>query len=184
MALALDEAERAGSLLLYRVGPPFVRAFVGQEPHPALDVDDLAAIRQGGLAEDAVGGLVVVGSHVATTTRQLDALVAESSPTRLELEVPSILGTDREAHLDSLVGRAVAALADGNVVLSTSRELVTGTGGEESLAISRSVSDALVDVVRRVVAVTAARDRWRRSSRSSPDEAILSLPRGGPVLVA
>ena len=175
LALALDETERAGSRLLYRVGPPFVRALVGQEPHPALDVHDLAAIRQGGLAEDAVGGLVVVGSHVATTTQQLDALVAASSPTQLEVDVPSVLGTGREAHLDSLVDRAVEALAEGNVVLSTSRELVTGTGGEESLAIARSVSDALVDVVRRVVAVTPPRFVVAKGGITSSDIASRGL---------
>ena len=31
LALGLEEAERRGKKLLYRVGPPFVRARIGQE---------------------------------------------------------------------------------------------------------------------------------------------------------
>jgi len=74
LALGLDLAEQTGKVLLYRVGPPFVRGRIGQEVHPPLSAEDVASIRSGGIGENTVGGLVVVGSHVALTTRQLDAL--------------------------------------------------------------------------------------------------------------
>lgn len=84
LSAALLEAEAAGSTFLYRVGPPFPRAFIGQEPRTPLTSAEVARIRDGGLAEDATGGLVVVGSHVALTTRQLDALRERTQPVELE----------------------------------------------------------------------------------------------------
>jgi len=152
LALALQQAEDAGSRFIYRVGPPFVRARIGQDVHPPLERDDLAAIRTGGLAEDSAGGLVVVGSHVQLTTSQLDVLRARRNPTELEISVPTVLGPDRDEHLDAIVGQALAALPDGNVVVRTSRALVTGDGAADSLAIARTVSDAVVEVARRVLA--------------------------------
>jgi uncharacterized protein YgbK (DUF1537 family) len=47
--------------------------------------------------------------------------------------------------------RAVAALPYGNVVIRTSRSLVTGSDAGDSLAVSRQVSTAVVEVVRRIV---------------------------------
>ncbi|HEX7537347.1 MAG TPA: four-carbon acid sugar kinase family protein [Dermatophilaceae bacterium] len=152
LALALAEAERAGSRLLYRVGPPFVRALIGQEPRPPLEADDISAIRAGGLAEKAVGGLIVVGSHVAMTTRQLEALVERTSPVELEIDVATVIGDRPGNHLNEVAERAVAALATGNVVVRTSRSLVTGTDAGDSLALSRQVSTAVVEVVRRILA--------------------------------
>src|ERR1019366_1826271 len=152
LALALAEAERAGSRLLYRVGPPFVRALIGQEPHPPLEADDLSAIRAGGLADNAVGGLIVVGSHVAMTTRQLEALVERMSPVELEIDVARVLSDSPEGHLAEVAEKAVAALPYGNVVVRTSRSPVTGADAGDSRAVSRRVSAAVVEVVRRLVA--------------------------------
>ncbi len=172
LALVLDDAERAGSRLLYRVGPPFVRAVVGQDPRDPLGAGDLAAVRQGGRGGSTVGGLVVVGSHVPTTTRQLDHLLATGSSTRLEVDVPTVLGAGRADHLGSLVDRAVARLAEGTVVLSTSRELVTG---DDPLSVARTVSDALVSVVQRVVATTPPRFVVAKGGITSSDVATRGL---------
>ena len=175
LALALDEAERAGSRLLYRVGPPFVRAVIGQEPHPPLEADDLSAIRRGGLADSAVGGLIVVGSHVAMTTRQLEALIERISPVELEIDVASVLGDSPEAQLAEVAEKAVAALPYGNVVVRTSRSLVTGSDGGDSLAVSRQVSTAVVDVVRRILAKCPPRFVVAKGGITSSDVASRGL---------
>ena len=120
----IREAEDAGSRFIYRVGPPFVRARIGQEVHLPLDHDDLVAIRQGGLAENSVGGLVVVGSHVQQTTRQLEALRAIDKPTEVEIDVPVVLTSGRDGHLDAIVDQVLAELPRGNVVVRTSRTRV------------------------------------------------------------
>jgi uncharacterized protein YgbK (DUF1537 family) len=175
LALALDEAERAGSRLLYRVGPPFVRALIGQEPHPALEADDLSAIRAGGLADNAVGGLIVVGSHVAMTTKQLEALVERMSPVELEIDVARVLSDSPEGHLAEVAEKAVAALPYGNVVVRTSRSLVTGSDAGDSLAISRQVSTAVVEVVRRILAECPPRFVVAKGGITSSDVASRGL---------
>ncbi|OLT17051.1 hypothetical protein BJF78_36710 [Pseudonocardia sp. CNS-139] len=96
-----------------------------------------------------------MGSHVALTTRQLDRLRAAGGIAELELDVPTLLDPDRAAaHVADTVERAVAGLRDGaaDLVVTTSRTLVTGADGAASLAIARTVSAALVAVVRGTVA--------------------------------
>lgn len=175
LALALDAAERAGSRLLYRVGPPFVRALIGQEPRSPLEADDISEIRRGGLAEHAVGGLIVVGSHVAMTTRQLQGLVERTSPVELEIDVATVLGDHPEKQISEVADQAVAALASGNVVVRTSRSLVTGSDAGDSLAVSRQVSTAVVDVVRRILAAYAPRFVVAKGGITSSDVASRGL---------
>ena len=175
LALALDQAERAGSRLLYRVGPPFVRALIGQEPHPPLEAEDLSAIRAGGLADKAVGGLIVVGSHVAMTTRQLETLLDRMSPLELEIDVATVLGDSPEAQLAEVAEKAVAALPHGNVVVRTSRSLVTGSDAGDSLAVSRQVSTAVVEVVRRILAKCPPRFVVAKGGITSSDVASRGL---------
>lgn len=187
LSLALQQAEDAGSRFIYRVGPPFVRARIGQEVHPPLEADDLAAIRKGGRAEKSVGGLIMVGSHVQQTTRQLDALRALRKPVELEIDVRTVLSDERDSHLDEIVGQAVSRLAEGNVVVRTSRTLVTGSDAADSLAIARAVSGAVVEIVQRVLAVCPPRFVIAKGGITSSDVAArgLSMTRAfvrGPML--
>ena len=172
LALGLEEAERRGKRLVYRVGPPFVRGRLGQEvrePLTAAEAFDAEAFRAGAfdagaLGEDAPqrGGLVVVGSHVGLTTRQLESLLRRHNALRvIELDVERLLSDDAAesaGHVAETAERVTAALAQGDVVVHTSRTLVTAGDPAASLAIARKVSGALVDVVRRTLA--AARPRF------------------------
>lgn len=175
VALGLLRAGEAGKRFVHRVGPPFVRAMLGQEVVEPLTAADVARIRAGGLAEAATTGLVVVGSHVGLTTRQLDTLRARRSPVELEIDVAQVLGPDRRAHLDTLVDRAVAALDDGNVVVRTSRTLVTGADGDASLHIARTVSDAVIEVVQQILAARPLRFVVAKGGITSSDVAARGL---------
>jgi uncharacterized protein YgbK (DUF1537 family) len=141
--LAILAAERDGARFVYRVGPSFVRARVGQGEQPPIADADL---------RDAVGtghGLVVVGSHVARTSRQLERLGARRELARVEIDVPTVLASDHR-HLDEVVAEVATSLEHRTTVLSTSRTLVTGRDEAESLEIARRVSAALTGVVGRV----------------------------------
>jgi uncharacterized protein YgbK (DUF1537 family) len=131
--------------ILFRVGPPYVRAHIGQEIADPLRAEDVGHGGEG-------GGLVVVGSHVPLTTRQLKVL-RERRPgtTTIELDVRELVGEGREDHIARSVRAAVDALATGTVIVHTSRELLTGHDGDESLDIARRISSGVVDLVRRVV---------------------------------
>ncbi|MBK8211300.1 MAG: hypothetical protein IPK78_16430, partial [Rhodospirillales bacterium] len=184
LALGLMKAEEAGKRFVFRVGPPFVRAMIGQEVNPPLTAEEVAAIRR---AKSAFGGLIVVGSHVDLTTRQLNALRARRRPIEFEIEVAKVLGDERETHLADIVAQVAGALANGNVVVGTSRTLVRGTDGADSLRIARAVSDAVVQVVRRVLDIAPPRFVIAKGGITSSDVASRGLEIGramvrGPML--
>ncbi len=150
LALGLEEAERRGKKLLYRVGPPFGRARIGQEMRTALTGAEAYA----GNTPSEAGGLIVVGSHVGVTTRQLKALTEQHSAARIvEIDVERLLGAETEAaaHLDQTVDTVVEALRGGDVIVHTSRLLIKTDDPAESLRIARTVSAAVVAVVNRTL---------------------------------
>jgi uncharacterized protein YgbK (DUF1537 family) len=146
LALGLEESERRGKKLLYRVGPPFVRARIGQEVRTPLTSAEVYA----GGTPSMAGGLIVVGSHVGVTTRQLKVLTDQHRAARVvEIDVQQLLaaGDDAEGLLGQTVATVVDALRRGDVVLHTSRLLVKAGDAAESLRIARTVSAAVVSVV-------------------------------------
>ncbi|MEU9168454.1 four-carbon acid sugar kinase family protein [Streptomyces sp. NPDC048420] len=146
LALALAQAEENGTRLLYRVGPSFVRARAGQAAQAPLTPAELHPLRG-----DAPHGLIVVGSHVALTTRQLDRLRERGGIAEYVLDVALLLDEERrDAHIAEVAAAAAGALDSADAVIRTSRVLVTGDDADDSLAISRRVSAALVEAVRQV----------------------------------
>ena len=185
LALGLEESERRGKKLLYRVGPPFVRARIGQGERTPLTAEDVFM----GLDAPASGGLVVVGSHVGLTTRQLDALVARRPEARLvELDVEAVLDPERRhTGVAEAVRAVVDGLPSGEVILHTSRRLIRSDDPEQSLEFARTVSRAVVDVVRSTIAETPVRFVIAKGGITSSDVAAhgLSIRRAlvrGPML--
>lgn len=155
LALGLEEAERRGKKLLYRVGPPFVRGRIGQEIRTALTSEEAFA----GNTPSTAGGLIVVGSHVGVTTRQLNDLTAAHSSARtIEIDVEKLIaGTKTEgeaeadAYIETVVSDVVDALHQGDVIVHTSRLLIKTDDAAASLKIARTVSAAVVAVVNRTL---------------------------------
>ncbi|MCA4134061.1 four-carbon acid sugar kinase family protein [Arthrobacter sp. M4] len=154
LALGLEEAERRGKKLLYRVGPPFVRGRIGQEIRDALTGEEAYE----GNNPSTAGGLIVVGSHVGLTTRQLNVLTAEhSSANIIEIDVERLLtdsaagDSGADAYIDTVVAAVVDALKGGDVIVHTSRLLIKTDDAAESLRIARTVSAAVVAVVNRTL---------------------------------
>lgn len=174
LSLALIEAEAAGSNFIYRVGPPFPRARIGQDIHAPVTLEEIRASRKDRTV--AKGGLIVVGSHVDLTTRQLNHLREAQQPVELELSVTQVVdAATRDAHVATVARQAATALDDGNVVVRTSRELVKGASGDESLDISRQVSAAVVDVVKQILAANPPRFCVAKGGITSSDVATKGL---------
>lgn len=184
ISLGLIQARRRGKALLSRVGPPFVRARIGAERRDPLTA---AEIFPGGGADR--GGLIVVGSHVAVTTRQLSRL-RERTPhlTDIEIDVARVLDpADAPAYLHGIADRVVRELEAGDVVVSTTRTVTTAATADDSLHIARTVSAAVVDVVKEVTARTRPRFVVAKGGITSSDVAAhgLSMHRAtvrGPML--
>jgi uncharacterized protein YgbK (DUF1537 family) len=147
VVLGLLDAEAAGQTFVYRCGPSFVRVRGGIEPAPPLGADALYARR----AKGSGHGLVLVGSHVETTTRQLEHALALDGVHARELSVERLLDPGaREQELADALGAIEQHLPEREVILYTSRELARAEGSDEALDVGRSVSDALVALVRRL----------------------------------
>ncbi|MFF2842608.1 four-carbon acid sugar kinase family protein [Paenarthrobacter sp. NPDC057981] len=150
LALGLEEAERRGKKLLYRVGPPFVRGRIGQDIREALTGEEAFA----GNTPSTAGGLIVVGSHVGVTTRQLNDLTSQHSSARtIEIDVEKLLAGEAEAegYIATVVSDVVDALRQGDVIVHTSRLLIKTDDPAASLKIARTVSAAVVAVVNRAL---------------------------------
>jgi uncharacterized protein YgbK (DUF1537 family) len=170
VARAVLDAEREGQSFLFRTGPSFVRALSGLEPKPPLRGAQIWGAERGAQIWGADGGtragagghgLVVVGSHVGQTSRQVAALRARAVTTDIELDVPAVLagGPDVAASpvVASTARRVTAALGHSDVLLYTSRAVVTAPDAAGSLTIARTVSAALSRIVRDAL---AARPAW------------------------
>ncbi len=112
-------------------------------PRPLLAPAELALPGSG-------GGLIIVGSHVPRTSNQLAALRSQPGVVSVEVHVPALL---MEAQQAAEVGRVTHAVEQAlrghaDVVLFTSRGLVTGTDAVHNLAIGQRVSAGLVAVMR------------------------------------
>jgi uncharacterized protein YgbK (DUF1537 family) len=144
--LGLLEAEAGGKRFLYRTGPSFVRVRGGIPEKGPLGSEELYRRRP-----RRGHGLVLVGSHVEMTSRQLARALDLKGVRGVELSVPRLLEQgERDGELERVVSEVNGALEKAEVMVYTSREVVGGAAGRSGLEIGRSVSDALVEVVRRV----------------------------------
>jgi uncharacterized protein YgbK (DUF1537 family) len=149
----LLSAEARGQRFLYRTAASFVRVRSGLAPRPLLARAEfnLAPDATRGLAESS-GGLIVVGSYVPRSTGQVDSLLRCPGITSLEIDVKAVLDeTRRKAEIQRLARQADQALGSGqDVMLYTSRQLLTGDDAESSLSIGRRVSEGLVALVQAI----------------------------------
>ncbi|MDQ1045659.1 nucleotide-binding domain containing protein [Streptomyces sp. V4I2] len=131
--------------------PPSSAPGRASPPTPRSPPPELAALRT-----PSPHGLIVVGSHVSLTTRQLNRLREQTDDlTEYELDVAQLLDpARRDPHIHEIATAAATALNTDDTVIRTSRTVITAADPDESLAISRNVSAALVETVR---LITAAR---------------------------
>lgn len=148
---ALVQALEEGKEFLIRSAAGLVRALSGVELRPLLTREELRG------ADHGTGGLVVVGSHVAKTTGQLERLLREVPHLKpICFQAERVLQPDggraEEARVLACAERAIRA--GTTAVIYTSRQvLVTQQGGAGDLALSTRISRA----VSRIVAALSVR---------------------------
>jgi uncharacterized protein YgbK (DUF1537 family) len=100
------------------------------------------------------GGLTLVGSYVPKTTRQLEKLIEHPQVTGFEMDVEAVLdGSRREDEIDRICRSAQRLLLEEkDVVIYTSRRLITAGQAEGDLSIGNRVSEALITTLRRMTA--------------------------------
>lgn len=141
-ALAVLRAMENGKRFLFRTAAAIIPALIGLEPRALLGAGDFPPPQSG-------CGLVVVGSFVPMSSRQLAHLLKHDDVGGVELDVRRLLAGGGKAEIGRVTAaanRSVAARRD--TVVYTSRELVTGATAEESIRIQAGVADALIGIVR------------------------------------
>ncbi|RAH50194.1 uncharacterized protein BO95DRAFT_438531 [Aspergillus brunneoviolaceus CBS 621.78] len=145
----------------------------------------------------STGGLILAGSYVPKTTAQLKSLTDRHGPMGtnalaiLTLDVPALLTQPTPSPFanatDDKTPRIHTAMADlvthiqtslqagKDTLVMTSRDLVTGDGGGESLKIGGRVAEALVEVLRGVVAGVRPRYIVAKGGITSSDAATKGL---------
>ncbi len=147
LAGAVARVESAGKRFIYRTAASFVKARAGIEDRPFLTREETQA--------GAGPGLVVVGSYIGKTTRQVKALLDAGLARGVELGVDELDdGRSAEGEVARVAREAASVLSSGSsVAVYTSRTLRETS---DSIAAGKTVMSALCDAVRRI----DARPSW------------------------
>ncbi|XP_042417589.1 uncharacterized protein LOC122006232 isoform X1 [Zingiber officinale] len=150
-AAGMIQAEVKGKRFLCRTAASFVSARIGIEAKPPIRPSDV------GITKVNTGGLIIVGSYVPKTTKQVEALVSKFADKLkcVEVSVENVSMKsfqERDEEINRVAEIASVSLKAGkDTLLVTSRQLVTGKSPEESLDINSKVSSSLVAIVQRVI---------------------------------
>jgi len=144
-------ASQQGRKYLYRTGAAFVSSRLGIKGIPPLTAHDLNLDN----SPNTHGGLIVAGSYVPKTTAQLASLCSRrgSKLHVIELDVSAMINStaEAEAAVLSAIETASSQIASGHdVLVMTSRKIITGGDAISSLKIGSVVAAALVKVVRNI----------------------------------
>jgi len=147
-AAGLVAAENTGKRFLYRTGAAFVSARLGITGIEPLTMQDLDIKHE----SNSAGGLIIAGSYVPKTTAQLKALRNRRGEKlhTIELNVEMMIGSKEAAdHVVEVATHEASECikAGKDVLVMTSRKLITGNDALSSLNIGGTVAAALVKVV-------------------------------------
>lgn len=140
---ALLRAESLGKPIVYRTSSSFVPSYIGLEPRGLLTSRDVFS------EHNSNGGLTIVGSYVKKSSEQLsNALSVFQKESIVEVDVSQVLSTEYEAYLNDLISRIDAHISQGiDVIVYTSRKLITGNSQNDTVNIAMKISNALVTLV-------------------------------------
>jgi uncharacterized protein YgbK (DUF1537 family) len=129
--------------MIFRTAASFVKALSANETKLLLTKEELT------VADNMYGGLIVVGSYVPKTTKQLQALHGNKNLSAIEIPVTEILNSSLTTA--SIANKVETLLANGkDVVMYSSRNLQAGIDEKESLAIGNRVADFITAVVQQI----------------------------------
>lgn len=150
----LSGVARTGKRFLFRSAAGLLTSLAAQGPQPVAG-PELHKLVPGGRP-----GLIVVGSHVAKTTRQLNILIAENGTVGIEVDVENAAADHTGTYLDEITTRiAHAHRAGATPVVYTSRTERTFADHDERLsfgdAVSRFICSAVANAPRTIGFVIA-----------------------------
>lgn len=149
--VALYRAMAAGKLFMFRTAAGFVKVMGGVADRPLLTRDEMITNQNGN------GGIIVVGSHTAKTTAQLQKLKSLKNIEFVEMNANLVRDEKAfEAETKRCLEIKENAIRSGKTVCCyTTRALITADTGdkEDELRLSVRISDAVQSLVGRLTAV-------------------------------
>jgi uncharacterized protein YgbK (DUF1537 family) len=147
VALAVFRAMETGKRFLFRTAAALIPALFGLAPRALLGAGEFPPPQKG-------CGLVVVGSFVPMSSRQLAHLLEHGGVYGVGLDVRRLLSAEGKDEIERVTDEANrSAGARRDTVIYTSRDLVTGYTAGESIRIQADVAAALITIVRGLRAV-------------------------------
>ena len=151
---------KEGKSFLIRSAASMVASLMGLPDRPYLSSRELTINSDKYANSDKNGGLIVIGSYVEKSTRQLNYLVNQLlknniSFVHLELNTEGLFDPGRAENIFSDLSRqADRQISSGKTVLmSTSRVLMKGGNSLEALQINKTVANTLISVVKGIAQV-------------------------------
>jgi len=133
VANALLLAEQSGKKILYRTSSSFIPSYIGIAPKKLIDPKDLIN------TDTKTGGLLVVGSYVPKSSTQL-SYILKRFPEKNTIATTS--------YITSIIAKTDDILAQGDdIIIYTSRKLITGATTTENAQIAAKVSEALIALI-------------------------------------
>jgi uncharacterized protein YgbK (DUF1537 family) len=144
-AAAVLAAAGQGRRFLFRSAASLLTSLAALPPQPVAPAD------MGRFARGGRPGVVLMGSHVGKSTRQLEHLTTNADILPLEIDLDRL--ADADALIADLIGAVETAQGAGRgAVLYTSRGEYRFPSKAERLAFGERVSSLLVDIVRHLPA--------------------------------
>lgn len=143
---ALLLAEKAGKKIVYRTSSSFVPSYIGLKPKNILESKNL--IKQ----SNTNGGLTIVGSYVKKSSEQLkNALALFNEDCIIEVDANRIITDSLNSYKKELVEHINKKISNGkDVIVFTSRVLITGTDKDSTIKIASTISKSLVYLVNNI----------------------------------
>jgi len=144
--LAMLRAELEGKHYMTRSGPSFVPVRMGLDEYPLMTKEQMPDM------ESSAGGLTIVGSYVANSTRQIEEVLRRNLVKSIVVELEKVLDDKKRA-------KAIRAYAEQinhcvqqgqDVMLYTSRKLLLGADAQSSLVVGQKVSTSLIEILRSI----------------------------------
>lgn len=144
-AIALLNATNQGKRFLFRSAASLITSLakLGKQPIPASEIARYKTQQR--------PGVILVGSHVSKTTRQLEQLLNQDSIVGVEFEVLRLRDNPeaKEVMFPEILEQVLTVLQQGKTpVIFTSREEVTFAERQEQIDFSETISNLLMDIVR------------------------------------
>lgn len=143
VALALLHADKGFQRYIYRTSATIIPLMAGMPSGKSYYPSK-------GKTPAGTGSLVIVGSYVPKTTKQLQYFLDAKTHRPIEVNVREVLGSSKTgAYAETIVAEINQLLGSGqDVVVHTSRVVEKGPDAATSLRINSTISSFLVSIVR------------------------------------